>query len=167
MYKKNLEDFLIEANELLKSFQDSIPIEFLTLQNKKTYFSLANKLQNYKVDEMDVKDLIRLSEIILLFSKGELLLLGAKIYLNNLCCFKHEEEDKTLTLYLPSFWILSIIHKIILSKNKRKNNLFAEMYNFVINSNLPTVPKERLKMRIKEYIRRENEKTLFDFADCN
>jgi len=159
--QKILNNYLNDANELLKAFQNKIPLEFLNDTLKKEYNSIKKKIEN--LEEID--DLIKVSEAILLYTRAETMKEAARIYLSSLCCFKHTNENETLTLYMPSLWIINRIHKDILSKKRKTHHsIEEEIMNIIQKYNFPIIPEERLKLRIQNFLRRKNEKNLFDYA---
>jgi len=159
--QKILNNFLNDANELLKAFQKKIPLDFLNDTQRKMYNSIKKKIENLG----EINDLIKVSEAILLYTRAETMKEAARIYLSSLCCFKHTNENETLTLYMPSLWIINRIHKDILSKKRKvHHSIEEEIINIIQKHDFPIIPEERLKLRIQNFLRRENEKNLFDYA---
>ena len=156
-----IDNYTINAKELSKAFQGKIPETFLNSTIAKTFNSIKKRVKNTH----EINDIIKVSEAVILYTRGEMIKEAARIYLSSLCCFKHENEEVTLTLYMPSLWIIGLIHKRILAKKRRKyNSLEEEIFNEFKRYDFPVIAEKRLKLRIKEYLRRENEKTIFDFT---
>jgi len=157
-----INNYLIDAKELLKVFQNKIPQEFLNDHLYKPYNTIK---RNFIGDIKTINNLIRTSEVIILYTRAESLITGARLYLSSLCCFNHKEEEEKLSLYMPSYWIIKQIYRQILYKKIKKNNLHEEIFNKIINKNFPIIPKERLKLRIEKILKEENEKTLLDYIN--
>jgi hypothetical protein len=160
--KHQLNDFKLIAEQLVKVFTDTMSEDFLMDIEKKLYNSITKKINN---SILKINDITRVAEIILLYTRAEYYKQASRLYLSSLCCFKHKEEEETLTLYMPSFWIISEIHKSIISKKRKYKHLEEEIFNEFKKYNFPVIPEERLRLRIKKYLRKENEKNLFDFID--
>lgn len=121
-----------------------------------------------KLNTEEIKDLIRLSEAIILYSRGSNVKLESRIFLSTLCCFRHTNEEETLTIYMPSYWIIEKIYNRIKHQRHKKNiNIITQIMEIIDSKDFPVVPKERLKLRIQNTIRRINEKNLFDYAYGN
>jgi hypothetical protein len=159
--RNQLEEFKILSEQLVKAFTDVIPEEFLNDTERKIYNSISKKVDNV----LEINDAVRVAEAIILYTRAEYFKQSARISLSTLCCFKHQGENETLTLYMPSYWTISKIHKKVLNNKSANKYLHETIFNEIKRYEFPIVPEERLKLRIQNYLRRENGKTLFDFID--